>query len=166
MSPKKHGPAGASTAAVAALQQAGVPFQQHAYHHAQQETAFGAEAARELGRDPLQVCKTLMLHHDGDYAVVVVPVATSVDLKAAAAALGWKQAALAEPRTAERRSGYVVGGISPLGQKTPVTVLVEEFVQAFETVLVSGGKRGLDLELSPQDLVSVTGGRFAPVATG
>jgi Cys-tRNA(Pro)/Cys-tRNA(Cys) deacylase len=84
-----------------------------------------------------------------------------LSLRAAAAALGWKRAALAEPRLAERRTGYVVGGISPLGQKTPSTTLLDESAAAWPTVLVSGGRRGLDVELSPAELLRLTGGRTA-----
>lgn len=127
---------------------------------------FGAEAAAKLGRDPDQVYKTLMITHDGQFALGVVPVAGKLDMKAAAAAMGWKSASMADPAVAQKRTGYVVGGISPLGQKTPVTVLLDSGAQAFETVLVSGGKRGFDVELAPADLLSVTGGRYAPIAQG
>lgn len=165
MSPKKSRPA-AATAAVRALQEAGVAFTELPYDHEDGAQGFGAEAAAKLGRDPEQVYKTLMITHGGEYAVAVVPVSGKLDLKAAAAALGWKSAAMADPATAQKRSGYVVGGISPLGQKMPVTVLVDEAAQLFPTVLVSGGKRGFDVELAPRDLLAVTGGRYADIAAG
>lgn len=158
---QQHG----STAAVRALTEAGVAFTELPYEH-EEGAGFGAEAAAKLGRDPDQVYKTLMITHDGQFALGVVPVAGKLDMKAAAAAMGWKSASMADPAVAQKRSGYVVGGISPLGQKTPVTVLLDSDAQAFETVLVSGGKRGFDVELAPADLLSVTGGRYAPIAQG
>lgn len=158
---QQHG----STAAVRALTEAGVAFTELPYEH-EEGAGFGAEAAAKLGRDPGQVYKTLMITHDGQFALGVVPVAGKLDMKAAAAAMGWKSASMADPAVAQKRSGYVVGGISPLGQKTPVTVLLDSGAQAFETVLVSGGKRGFDVELAPADLLSVTGGRYAPIAQG
>ncbi|WP_270238284.1 Cys-tRNA(Pro) deacylase [Rothia kristinae] len=158
---QQHG----STAAVRALTEAGVAFTELPYEH-EEGAGFGAEAAAKLGRDPDQVYKTLMITHDGQFALGVVPVAGKLDMKAAAAAMGWKSASMADPAVAQKRTGYVVGGISPLGQKTPVTVLLDSGAQAFETVLVSGGKRGFDVELAPADLLSVTGGRYAPIAQG
>lgn len=158
---QQHG----STAAVRALTEAGVAFTELPYEH-EEGAGFGAEAAAKLGRDPDQVYKTLMITHDGQFALGVVPVAGKLDMKAAAAAMGWKSASMADPAVAQKRSGYVVGGISPLGQKTPVTVLLDSGAQAFETMLVSGGKRGFDVELAPADLLSVTGGRYAPIAQG
>ena len=158
---QQHG----STAGVRALTEAGVTFTELPYEH-EEGAGFGAEAAAKLGRDPDQVYKTLMITHDGQFALGVVPVAGKLDMKAAAAAMGWKSASMADPAVAQKRSGYVVGGISPLGQKTPVTVLLDSGAQAFETVLVSGGKRGFDVELAPADLLSVTGGRYAPIAQG
>ncbi len=158
---QQHG----STAAVRALTEAGVAFTELPYEH-EEGAGFGAEAAAKLGRDPDQVYKTLMITHDGQFALGVVPVVGKLDMKAAAAAMGWKSASMADPAVAQKRSGYVVGGISPLGQKTPVTVLLDSGAQAFETVLVSGGKRGFDVELAPADLLSVTGGRYAPIAQG
>ncbi|PLC13736.1 aminoacyl-tRNA deacylase [Kocuria flava] len=149
------------TAAVAVLEDAGVAHVLHPYDHDPGAASFGAEAAAALGRDPGQVLKTLMVVHDRDWAVAVVPVSARLSLRAAAAALGWKRAALAEPRAAERRTGYVVGGISPLGQRTPAPLLLDDSALAWETVLVSGGRRGLDVELAPADLLRLTGGRTA-----
>lgn len=156
--------AGASTAAVALLQESGVAFDLREYEHVEGETQFGLEAAQKLGRSPEQVFKTLMINHDRDFAVCVVPVGGKLNVKAAAAQLGWKNAKMADPKVAEKRTGYVVGGISPLGQKTAHPTLVDESAQLFDTVLVSGGRRGLDVELSANDLVKLTGGSYADIA--
>ncbi|MEX5268933.1 aminoacyl-tRNA deacylase [Kocuria sabuli] len=138
-----------------------VAYARHEYEHDPAAASFGLEAAAALGRDPGQVFKTLMLVHERDWAVAVLPVSARLSVRAAAAALGWKRAALAEPRLAERRTGYVVGGISPLGQKTPSPTLLDDSALAWPTVLVSGGRRGLDVELAPAELLRLTGGRTA-----
>ncbi|WP_237232683.1 Cys-tRNA(Pro) deacylase [Rothia nasisuis] len=156
--------AGAATAAIALLQGAGTSFRVCEYEHTEGETNFGAEAAQKLGRSPEQVFKTLMITHDNDYAVCVVPVGGRLNVKAAAAALGWKSAKMAAPDVAERRTGYVVGGISPLGQKMVHPTLVDETAQLFDTILVSAGRRGLDIELAPDALVSLTSGIYADIA--
>lgn len=156
--------AGAATAAIALLQGAETSFRVYEYEHTEGETNFGAEAAQKLGRSPEQVFKTLMITHDKDYAVCVVPVAGKLSMKAAAAALGWKSAKMASPDVAERRTGYVVGGISPLGQKMVHPTLVDETAQLFDTILVSAGRRGLDIELAPDALVSLTSGVYADIA--
>lgn len=149
------------TAAVALLARERVAFTLHEYAHDPAAASYGLEAAAALGRDPDQVFKTLLVVHERDWAVAVLPVSGRLSLRAAAAALGWKRAALAEPRLAERRTGYVVGGISPLGQKTPSPTLVDDSAAAWPTVLVSGGRRGLDVELPPAELLRLTGGRTA-----
>lgn len=149
------------TAAVALLARERVAFTVHEYAHDPAAASYGLEAAAALGRDPDQVFKTLLVVHERDWAVAVLPVSARLSLRAAAAALGWKRAALAEPRLAERRTGYVVGGISPLGQKTPSPTLVDDSAAAWPTVLVSGGRRGLDVELPPAELLRLTGGRTA-----
>ncbi|GAA1752033.1 Cys-tRNA(Pro) deacylase [Kocuria aegyptia] len=149
------------TAAVALLARERVAFTLHEYAHDPAAASFGLEAAAALGRDPEQVFKTLLVVHEREWAVTVLPVSARLSLRAAAAALGWKRAALAEPRLAERRTGYVVGGISPLGQKTPSPTLLDDSAQAWSTVLVSGGRRGLDVELPPAELLRLTGGRTA-----
>ncbi|WP_129360893.1 Cys-tRNA(Pro) deacylase [Rothia uropygioeca] len=165
MSRKRNSPStgSAPTAAIAALQEAGVAFELHPYDHDDAAESFGAEAAEKLGREAGQVFKTLMITHDKEFAVAVVPVSGRLNLKHAAAAMGWKSASLADPAVAEKRSGYVVGGISPLGHKTPVTVLLDKSAALCPTVLVSGGKRGLDVELSPADLLGATDGRYADI---
>lgn len=149
------------TAAVALLARERVAFTVHEYAHDPAAASYGLEAAAALGRDPDQVFKTLLVVHEREWAVAVLPVSARLSLRAAAAALGWKRAALAEPRLAERRTGYVVGGISPLGQKTPSPTLLDDSAEAWSTVLVSGGRRGLDVELPPAELLRLTGGRTA-----
>lgn len=154
----------AATAALAVLDAAGVAYTALPYRHDPRAESFGMEAARELGKDPACVFKTLMVVHDKDWATVMVPVSSTVDLKATARELGWKKARLAAPSAAQTRTGYVVGGISPLGQKTPSPTLLDESARNRPTVLVSGGQRGLDVELSPEDLLRLTDGRYAPLA--
>ena len=135
-----------------------------AYDHDPRAAAFGLEAAEKLGVDPERVFKTLLASVDGELAVGIVPVAMQLDLKALAHALGGKRAEMADPKVAERKTGYVVGGISPIGQKTALPTVLDETAILCETVLVSGGRRGLDVELSPADLIAVTSGRYAPIA--
>ena len=163
MSKKKH--VGAGTPALVALEAAGVPHTAHPYEHdPATDLGYGLEAAAALGFPPEQVFKTLMTTVDGALTVAVVPVTGKLDLKALAAAVGGKKAAMAERPAAERATGYVVGGISPLGQKTAHPTVVDETAELFETVLVSGGRRGLDVELAPADLVRLTGAVVADIA--
>src|SRR5699024_10020976 len=122
---------------------------------------YGLEAAQVLGVPPEQVFKTLMTTVDGTLTVAVVPVTGTLDLKALAHVLGGKKAAMADKHDAERATGYVVGGISPLGQKAPHPTVIDETVWLFDTVLVSGGRRGLDVELAPDDLVRLTAATVA-----
>lgn len=154
----------AGTPATVALTRAGVAFTAHAYEHDPRAAAYGLEAAQKLGIDPDRVFKTLLATVDGALAVGIVPVAQQLDLKALAQALGGKRAEMADPPVAERRTGYVVGGISPIGQKTALPTVLDESAILCETVFISGGRRGLDLELAPDDLLAVTGGRYAPIA--
>jgi Cys-tRNA(Pro)/Cys-tRNA(Cys) deacylase len=158
------GAASAGTPAIVALTRAGIPFTAHAYDHDPRATAFGPEAAEKLGLDPDRVFKTLLAGVDGALAVGIVPVALQLDLKALAQALGGKRAEMADPAVAERKTGYVVGGISPIGQKTALPTVLDESAILCETIFVSGGRRGLDLELAPDDLLAVTGGRYAAIA--
>lgn len=158
--------ASAGTPATLALARAGVAFTAHAYEHDPRAAAYGLEAAEKLGIDPDRVFKTLLANVDGALAVGIVPVAQQLDLKALAQALGGKRAEMADPAVAERKTGYVVGGISPIGQKTALPTVLDESAILCETILVSGGRRGLDLELAPDDLLAVTGGRYAPIARG
>jgi Cys-tRNA(Pro)/Cys-tRNA(Cys) deacylase len=156
--------ASAGTPATLRLQRDGVSFVAHAYDHDPRAAAYGLEAAEKLGVEPARVFKTLLAVVDGALAVGIVPVAHQLDLKALAAALGGKRAEMADPAVAERKTGYVVGGISPIGQKSALPTVLDESAILCETVLVSGGRRGLDLELSPDDLIAVTSGRYAPIA--
>ncbi|MCT1366676.1 Cys-tRNA(Pro) deacylase [Rothia sp. p3-SID1597] len=158
----KHS-SGAPTAAVTALIESGYEYTLHPFEHEDTQN-FGAEAAAALGHSADRVFKTLMITHDDDYALAVVPVSGSLAVKKAAAALGWKSASLAPPAVAEKRSGYVLGGMSPLGQKNPVRVVVDASAREHPTVFVSGGKRGLDVELAPDDLVAAARGDFADIA--
>jgi Cys-tRNA(Pro)/Cys-tRNA(Cys) deacylase len=154
----------ASTPATAALTAAGIPFTEHAYDHDPANRNFGEEAATVLGLDPEQVYKTLMVAVDGSLVVAVVPVTGKLDLGALAAAVRGKRATMADPALAERKTGYLVGGISPIGQKTALPTVVDETVELFDTVYVSGGKRGYDIELAPADLIRVTRATVAAIA--
>ena len=153
----------AGTPATVALTAAGVPFVVHAYEHDPDPPSYGLEAAQALGVDPARVLKTLLAEVDGTLTVAVVPVQGRLDLKALAAAAGGKRARMADARDAERSTGYVVGGISPLGQRRPLPTVVDVSAVEFPTVYVSGGRRGLDVELAPADLVRLTGAVVAPV---
>jgi Cys-tRNA(Pro)/Cys-tRNA(Cys) deacylase len=144
------------TPATAALTAAGVPFVVHPYAHDPSAPSYGLEAAEVLHIDPARVFKTLMVEVEGRLAVGVVPVSGSLDLKAVAGALGAKKASMADPKAAERRTGYVLGGISPLGQRQPSPTVLDESALGFETIFVSGGRRGLDIEVAPADLVRLT----------
>lgn len=146
------------------LDAAGVTYSALPYQHDPRAESFGSEAARALGKDPAHVFKTIMVTHEKNWATVMVPVSSTVDLKAAARELGWKKASLAAASAAQTRTGYVVGGISPLGQKRTSPTLLDESARHLPTVLVSGGQRGLDVELSPADLLRLTDGRYAPLA--
>ena len=139
-----------------ALTAAGVIFSQHAYEHDPGARSFGLEAAEVLGLPPEQEFKTLLVDTGAGLAVAIVPVAGQLDLKAMASALGAKRVTMADPAAAQRSSGYVVGGISPIGQKRALPTVVDESADLFDVVYVSGGRRGLDVGLSPTDLVRVT----------
>ena len=145
------------TPATLALDRAGVAYELRPYEHDPRAESFGAEAAAALGVDPARVFKTLLASLDGSLVVAVVPVSGRLDLKALARALGGSRAVMAEVAAAERATGYVAGGISPVGQKRPHPTVVDATALDHETVLVSGGRRGLDLELAPADLVAITG---------
>lgn len=157
------GQAGGATPATRALTAAGIAFTERSYAHDPSAESFGLEAAQALGVDPARVLKTLLADVDGRLVVGIVPVAGKLDLKALAAAVGGKRAVMADPALAERRTGYVVGGISPLGQRTPHPTVVDSSALDHETVLVSGGRRGLDLELAATDLVDATSAVVAAI---
>jgi len=157
-------PDAGGTPATVALQRAGIRFVAHSYPHDTAVTGYGLEAADKLGLDPDQVFKTLLADADGVLVVAIVPVSGQLDLKALAAAVGAKKAVMADPKVAERKTGYVLGGISPIGQKARHTTVLDETAELYDTVFVSGGRRGFDLELSPVDLVSVTGATVSAIA--
>ncbi|GAA1398430.1 Cys-tRNA(Pro) deacylase [Luteococcus peritonei] len=157
----------ASTPATVALTRARVAFELHPYEHDPANQHFGEEAVAALGQDPHQVFKTLVVQLTGTrqpLAVAVVPVARQLDLKALAGVAGAKKAALAPQEVAERTTGYLVGGISPLGQKKALPTWLDASAEGFETIMVSGGRRGLQVELAPGDLLRVVDGRMAPIA--
>ena len=145
------------TPAIRLLEQAGVPFQLHTYEHDAACTDFGLEAAQKLGIDPQRMFKTLVVRCDtGILAIALVSVHDKVDLKKLAHALGSKKADLADPTLAEKTTGYVVGGISPLGGRKQLPTLIDEGIRQHATIYISAGKRGLQLELSSDDLIKLT----------
>jgi Cys-tRNA(Pro)/Cys-tRNA(Cys) deacylase len=154
----------ASTPATVALKVAGIHFVEHAYDHDHANRNFGEEAATVLGLDAAQVFKTLMVDVDGHLTVAIVPVTGKLDLGALAAAVHGKRAVMADPAVAERKTGYLVGGISPIGQKTALPTVLDETAELFDAVFVSGGRRGFDIELAPSDLVAITAATVAAIA--
>lgn len=156
--------AGKGTPATALLARRTVRHALHTYTHAG-GAAYGAEAADLLGQDPRRVFKTLVTQVDGTMTVGIVPVSAQLDLKALAAAAGGKRAVLAEVADAERATGYVAGGISPLGQRRRLPTVLDASARDFPTVYCSGGRRGLEIELAPDDLAALTGATVAPIAT-
>jgi Cys-tRNA(Pro)/Cys-tRNA(Cys) deacylase len=154
---------GGATRATVALSGAGVAFSEHPYRHDPAAASYGVEAAEALGLPPEQVFKTLLTRVDGRLVVGIVSVSDQLDLKALAAAVGGRKAALADPTDAERATGYVVGGISPVGQRRRHPTVLDDSALAFDVVYVSGGRRGLDLGLAPDDLVRVTGAVVAAI---
>ena len=161
MSKKSRVPGG--TPATVALGAAGIAYEVRAYEHDPRAASYGLEAAEALGVDPARVFKTLLASLDGRLVVGIVPVSGHLDLKALARALGGSKATMAEVAAAERATGYVAGGISPIGQKRPHPTVLDASALEHDTVLVSGGRRGLDLELAPHDLVAVTGAVTATI---
>jgi len=161
MARKARGAGG--TPATVALAAAGIAFEVRAYEHDPRATSYGLEAAEALGVDPARVFKTLLASLDGELVVGIVPVAGQLDLKALARALGGSKAVMAEVAAAERATGYVAGGISPVGQKRRHRTLLDASALDHDTILVSGGRRGFDIELAPTDLVAVTGAVTATI---
>ncbi|MEV4419642.1 Cys-tRNA(Pro) deacylase [Patulibacter sp. NPDC049589] len=150
--------AGRETPATRAAKAAGVPFTLHEYPHDPAADSYALEATEALGLDPERVLKTLVIDRDERLVVCVVPAADTLDLRA----LG-KRTAMADPARAERATGYVTGGISPLGQRRPLPTLVDESATHHDTVFVSAGRRGLEIELAPADLVALTGAEVRPI---
>ncbi|KHL19148.1 Cys-tRNA(Pro)/Cys-tRNA(Cys) deacylase [Mumia flava] len=164
MAKRKNRGAGTGTPATALLESSGATWTAHPYEHDPRAASYGLEAAQALGVAVSRVYKTLLADCDGELTVAVVPVDRQLDLKALARAVGAKRAAMAEPARAERSTGYVVGGISPLGQRTALRTVVDDSVGAWPTIFVSGGRRGLDIELTPQVLIELTAAGSAPIA--
>lgn len=154
-----------ATPATRVLDRLGVTYTPLPYEHDPNVTAYGAEAATALGLDPSTVFKTLVIHLDsGRFAMACVPVATTCDLKAAAAACGAKKASLAAEADVRRLTGYVLGGVSPLGTRSRLDVVLDSGVLVHDEVCVSGGRRGFDVRLAPDDLVRVCDARVAEIA--
>lgn len=152
------------TPATVLLTRLGIEYRTLSYTHDPSADHYGTEAAEKLEVDPARVFKTLMVDVGSRLAVAVVPVSRSLSLKAMAAACGSKRASMADPAAAERRTGYVLGGISPLGQKNPSPLVLDASALGFDAILVSGGRRGLEIELSSADLLRATGGTTAALA--
>ena len=157
--------AGRGTTATLALERAKIPFALHEYAHDPRHDSYGLEASEALGVPPERVFKTLVAAVDGSLAVGVVPVHRQLDLKALAAAIGGKKAVLAEVAAAERATGYVAGGISPVGQKRRLPVVIDASALEVATVFCSAGRRGLEIEIAPADLVKAAGATVATIAT-
>jgi Cys-tRNA(Pro)/Cys-tRNA(Cys) deacylase len=149
----------ASTPAVVAAERAGIDFTLHEYAHDLAAESYGLEAAEKLGVDPARVFKTLVVSVDGDLAVACVPVASQLDLKA----LG-KRARMADKTQAERTTGYVTGGISPIGQRKLLPTHLDESALEHERIMVSAGRRGLQIELAPDDFIRLTKARVHAIA--
>jgi Cys-tRNA(Pro)/Cys-tRNA(Cys) deacylase len=156
--------AGRGTAATALLERQGIPHMVHTYAHDPRNESYGAEASEVLGVQASRVLKTLVADVDGRLAVGVVPVCAQLDLKALAAAAGGKKATMADPAAAERATGYMVGGISPLGQRRRLPVILDASALGFPTGYCSGGRRGLEIELAPADLVRAANATVAPIS--
>jgi Cys-tRNA(Pro)/Cys-tRNA(Cys) deacylase len=165
--------AGRGTTATIALDRAKIPFTLHEYEHDPRSGSYGLEASEALSVPPERVFKTLVAAVDGGALAVgtvlvvgIVPVHRQLDLKALAAAVGGKKAVMAEVTAAERATGYVAGGISPVGQKKRLPVVIDSSALELPTMFCSAGRRGLEIELTPADLVKATGAKLAPIATG
>lgn len=159
-----------TTPATLALDAAGVPWTGHAFGHEDDVDGYGEEAAEALGIEPERIFKTLVVDGGGkgatQLAVGVVAVADRLDTKAIARELGVKRVSMADVAAAERATGYVVGGISPFGQKTRLPMLVDRRIEDHDTVFVSGGRRGFDVEITPSSLLEATGGRLVDIRQG
>jgi Cys-tRNA(Pro)/Cys-tRNA(Cys) deacylase len=156
--------AGRGTAATELLARQGIAHTVHSYDHDPRHGSYGTEASAAMGVEPGRVFKTLIADVDGTLTVGVVPVSAQLDLKALAAAVGGKKAAMAGIIAAERATGYVAGGISPLGQRRRLRVVIDPSALGFPTVFCSAGRRGLEIELTPGDLVRAANATLAPIA--
>jgi Cys-tRNA(Pro)/Cys-tRNA(Cys) deacylase len=159
-----------ATPATKALDNAGVSYTAHSYlvgpPHPASSGSYGEDAATALGIDPRQIFKTLIVNADATLVCAVVPVAGMLNLKALAAAIGAKKAEMADPAKAQRATGYVLGGISPLGQRTKLATVIDSSALELESMYVSAGKRGLQVEVVPADLIAASGAITAAIATG
>lgn len=153
------------TPALVALQRAGIAHTVHIYDRDPSRQNYGLEAAEALALPPASVFKTLLADVDGAPVVAIVPVTGMLDLKALASARGAKRARMLDPSVAERLTGYVVGGISPLGQRTQLPTVLDASAMGQPVVYVSGGRRGLDIAVAPEDLLRVTSAQVAPIST-
>ncbi|RMX08742.1 Cys-tRNA(Pro) deacylase [Corticibacter populi] len=152
------------TPAINLLKKNGIAHQVHSYQHDSNASSYGLEAVEKLGLDPARVFKTLLAQTEhGELLVAVVPVSGTLDLKALAQAAGGKKCDMADPQAAQRATGYLVGGISPLGQKKAHRSFIDASAQAFPTIHVSAGRRGLEIELAPQDLAALCDAAFADI---
>lgn len=154
---------GSGTPATVALDRAHIPYTLHPYEHDAASTHYGEEAAEQLGVDPTTIFKTLVVDTGSGLAVAVLPVAGQLDPKAMAAALSVKKVSLADAPAAARSSGYVVGGISPIGQRTRLVTVVDDSARQQELIMVSAGRRGLQLRLAPDDLCRASEGTYARI---
>ena len=158
-------PLNTMTPGVKAAETAGIRHALHDYPHDPASESYGEEAADKLGVDPARVFKTLVVAIDGKtLAVAVVPVTAMLNLKQIARAAGGKKAAMADKQDVQRSTGYVLGGVSPLGQKKRLPTFIDASAQAWSTLYVSAGRRGLEIELSPEDLAALSQGRFAALS--
>lgn len=153
------------TPAIRALETAGIDHRVLRYARASTRQDYGAEAVEALGLDAATVFKTLLVVADGDLAVAVLPVERMLSMKAVASALGAKRASMCAPAEAERATGYVVGGISPIGQRRSLPTLIDESAQVLDEIHVSAGRRGLEIALAPEDLRATTRGAYAPLTS-
>lgn len=154
----------AGTPATSALTKAGIAFTSHVYDHDPRSGSYGLEAAGALGLDAALVFKTLVATVDGQPTVAIVPVGGSLDLKLLAQVHGGRKADLADAAVAQRLTGYVLGGISPIGQRRALPTVLDTSAQLLAVIYVSGGRRGFDIGIAPDDLISATRGRYAAIA--
>ena len=152
------------TPAIYTIKKAKVDFKIHEYSHDPRADSYGQEAAEKLGADPDQVFKTLVVSlNNKDLGVAVLPVSCRLNLKLFAKAMGAKKAAMAETKLVEKTTGYVLGGVSPIGQTKKLPTVLHDTAKNFKTIFVSAGKRGLDIELTPDDLAELTKAKFAGI---
>lgn len=154
------------TPAVLALDAAGIDYSIHEYEGSGELANFGLQAARALNLAEDQVFKTLMVLADDELLVAVLPVSCQLSMKLVASAVRAKKASLSDPARAERSSGYVVGGISPIGQRKKLRTVIDETAELFDVIYVSGGRRGMDIAIAPADLIELVGAVVLPIATG